>query len=67
MSSHIEVTGQGHFRRIRGQNNNRKQWYELCMIMPNGTDNIKHDVIATINVTSWVTHYHTISMDTKAI
>jgi len=33
------------------------------MIMPNGADNNQSDVIATINVTSWVIHYHTISMD----
>ena len=38
----------------------------LCMIMPNGTDNNDCDVIATMNATSWVMHYRTISVDMES-
>ena len=37
------------------------------MIRPNGADNKECDVIAAINVTSWVIQYHIIFMNTKAI
>jgi len=30
------------------------------MITPNGTDNNERDVIATMNVTSWAIHYHSL-------
>jgi len=39
-----------------------KSYGTIHIAMPNGTDNNERDVIATMDVTSWTIHYHTVSI-----
>jgi len=49
---------------VNGDNEDNGTKLKNCiqiMIRPNGADNKERDVIAAVNVTSWMIHHHIIS------